>query len=94
MKAESTNKLKVLNDPIYGFILIPNALIFDIIEHPYFQILRRISQMGLSNLVYPGANHTRFHHAIGCLELMQKTIRVLRIKGVEISEEEENGLLF
>lgn len=93
MSEESTNKLKVLNDPIYGFILIPNALVFDIIEHPYFQRLRRISQMGLSNLVYPGANHTRFHHAIGCLELMQKTIRVLRIKGVEISEEEENGLL-
>lgn len=92
LNEESTNKIKVLNDPIYGFILIPNALIFDIIEHPYFQRLRRISQMGLSNLVYPGANHTRFHHAIGCMELMQKTVRVLRVKGIEISDEEADAL--
>lgn len=92
MKKSSTNKLKILNDPIYGFIRIPNSLIFDIIEHPYFQRLRRISQMGLSNLVYPGANHTRFHHAVGCLDLMQKTVRVLKVKGIEISEEEENAL--
>lgn len=88
----ATNKLKILNDPVYGFIRIPNSLIFDIIEHPYFQRLRRISQMGFSNLVYPGANHTRFHHAVGCLDLMQKTVRVLRAKGIDISEEEENGL--
>lgn len=86
------NKLKILNDPIYGFIRIPNSLIFDIIEHPYFQRLRRISQMGFSNLVYPGANHTRFHHAVGCLDLMQKTVRVLRVKEIEISAEEENAL--
>ena len=86
------NKLKILNDPIYGFITIPNELIFDIIEHKYFQRLRRISQMGLSYLVYPGAHHTRFHHALGCLYLMQKAIRVLRLKGVEISEEEEEAL--
>ncbi len=92
LKKGPTNKLKVLNDPIYGFILIPNSLIFDIIEHPYFQRLRRISQMGLSNLVYPGANHTRFHHAIGCLELMQKAVRVLRVKGIQISKKEENAL--
>lgn len=92
MEKASTNKLKILNDPIYGFIRIPNSLIFDIIEHPYFQRLRRISQMGLSNLVYAGANHTRFHHAVGCLDLMQKTVRVLRVKGVEISNEEENAL--
>lgn len=92
MKKNSTNKLKILNDPIYGFIRIPNSLIFDIIEHPYFQRLRRISQMGLSNLVYPGANHTRFHHAVGCMDLMQKTVRVLRVKGIEISDEEENAL--
>ncbi|MBL4605521.1 MAG: HD domain-containing protein, partial [Flavobacteriaceae bacterium] len=92
MEKASTNKLKILNDPIYGFIRIPNSLIFDIIEHPYFQRLRRISQMGSSNLVYPGANHTRFHHAVGCLDLMQKTVRVLRVKGVEISNEEENAL--
>jgi HD superfamily phosphohydrolase len=86
------NKLKIFNDPIYGFISIPNALIYDLIQHPYFQRLRRISQMGLSYLVYPGANHTRFHHALGCLHLMQKAVDVLRFKGVSISEEEENAL--
>ena len=92
LKKKIPNKLKILNDPIYGFIQIPNSLIFDIIEHPYFQRLRRITQMGFSNLVYPGANHTRFHHAIGCMHLMQKSIRVLRFKQVEISKEEENAL--
>lgn len=92
MKNKAPNKLKILNDPIYGFIQIPNSLIFDIIEHPYFQRLRRIAQMGFSNLVYPGANHTRFHHAIGCMHLMQRAVRVLRFKQVEISEEEENAL--
>lgn len=86
------NKLKILNDPIYGFISIHNELIFDLIEHPYFQRLRRISQMGLSYLVYPGAHHTRFHHAIGCLHLMQKAIRVLKFKGINISSEESNAL--
>ena len=84
--------MKILNDPIYGFIRIPNSLIFDIIEHPSFQRLRRVSQMGFSNLVYPGANHTRFHHALGCLHLMQKAINVLRVKGINISKEEENAL--
>ena len=92
MKNIKENKLKILNDPIYGFIQIPNSLIFDIIEHPYFQRLRRIAQMGFSNLVYPGANHTRFHHAIGCMHLMQKAVRVLRFKQVKISEDEENAV--
>ncbi|KAF9657732.1 HD domain-containing protein [Tenacibaculum mesophilum] len=92
MKKSKTNKLKIINDPIYGFISIPNSLIFDIIEHKYFQRLRRVTQMGLSNLVYPGANHTRFHHAIGCMHLMQKAVHVLRMKNVEISEEEANAL--
>jgi uncharacterized protein len=87
------NKLKILNDPIYGFISIPNPFIYDLIQHPYFQRLRRISQMGLSYLVYPGAHHTRFHHALGCIHIMQKAIEVLRFKGVSISEEEENALL-
>lgn len=87
------NKLKIFNDPIYGFITIPNSLIFDLIEHRYFQRLRRITQMGLSYLVYPGAHHTRFHHALGCMHLMQKAVRILRFKGVSISEEEENALL-
>lgn len=93
MTSHSTNKLKILNDPIYGFITIPNALIFDLIEHPYFQRLRRVSQMGLSYLVYPGAHHTRFHHALGCMHLMQKAVQVLRFKGVELSDKEEQGLL-
>lgn len=85
-------KLKLFNDPIYGFITIKNQLIFRIIEHPYFQRLRRISQMGLSYLVYPGAHHTRFHHLIGCTFLMQKAVEILRLKGIEISEREEEAL--
>lgn len=87
------NKLKILNDPIYGFITIPNEFIFDLIEHKYFQRLRRITQMGLSHMVYPGAHHTRFHHAIGCMHLMQQAVRVLRFKGIEISEDEETAVL-
>lgn len=86
------NKLKILNDPIYGFITIPNEDLFTIIEHPYFQRLRRITQMGLSYLVYPGAHHTRFHHALGCLHLMQKAVQVLRSKEVAISLKEEDAL--
>lgn len=86
------NKLKIFNDPIYGFITIPNSIIYDLIEHPYFQRLRRITQMGVSYLVYLGSNHTRFHHALGCLHIMQKAISVLRYKSVSISEEEENAL--
>lgn len=86
-------KLSIFNDPIYGFIRIPSDLIFDLIAHPYFQRLRRISQMGLSYLVYPGAHHTRFHHALGSMYLMQKSIQVLRFKGIEITESEERGLL-
>lgn len=89
----SNNKLKIFNDPIYGFITIPNSLIFDLIQHKYFQRLRRISQMGLSYLVYPGAHHTRFHHALGSMHLMQRAINVLSFKGVTISKDEENGLL-
>ncbi len=86
------NKLKILNDPIYGFITLPNTLLYDLIQHPYFQRLRRISQMGMSYLVYPGAHHTRFHHALGCMHIMQKAIEVLRFKGVLISKDEENAL--
>ncbi len=87
-----TNKLKIINDPIYGFITIPNSLIYDLIQHPYFQRLRRISQMGMSYLVYPGAHHTRFHHALGCIYIMQKAVQTLQFKGVEISKDEENAL--
>lgn len=88
----NTNKLKIFNDPIYGFITIPNSLIYDLIQHSYFQRLRRISQMGLSYLVYPGAHHTRFHHAIGAMHMMQKAVEVLRSKEVQISKEEECAL--
>jgi len=88
-----TNKLKIFNDPIYGFIGTPNELIFKLIEHPYFQRLRRISQMGLSYVVYPGAHHTRFHHALGCFHLMQRAIALLRSKGITLSKAEEEALL-
>ncbi len=88
----TTNKLKVLNDPIYGFVSIPFPIIFDLIQHPYFQRLRRITQMGLSYLVYPGAHHTRFQHAIGAMHLMQKVVNVLKQKGVSINIEEEKAL--
>jgi uncharacterized protein len=86
------NKLKIFNDPIYGFITITNPLVYDLIQHPYFQRLRRISQMGMSYLVYPGAHHTRFHHALGCMHLMQKAVAVLRSKGIDITDDEENAL--
>lgn len=89
----SINKLKIFNDPIYGFITIPSTLIYDLIQHPYFQRLRRISQMGMSYLVYPGAHHTRFHHALGSMHLMQKAIQTLKFKGIEITKAEEEGLL-
>ena len=87
------NKKKILNDPVYGFITIPNDLVFDIIEHPYFQRLRRIKQLGLTDLVYPGAHHTRFHHAIGATYLMQKTLDTLRSKGVMIFDAEYEAAL-
>lgn len=90
---KQTNKLKILNDPIYGFITIPSELIFDLIEHPYFQRLRRVSQLGLTSLVYPGAYHTRFHHALGAMHLMGKAVAILRFKGHRISAEEEEGVL-
>jgi HD superfamily phosphohydrolase len=87
------NKKKIINDPVYGFITIHSGLIFDIIDHPYFQRLRRIKQLGLTELVYPGAHHTRFHHAIGAMHLMTETLENLRTKGVEISDEEYEATL-
>ena len=93
MKPITINKNKILNDPIYGFTTIPNELIFDLIEHPYYQRLRRITQLGLTYLVYPGAYHTRFHHAIGAMHLMQRAIKTLQSKGHEITEEEETAVL-
>lgn len=92
MEYLNVNKLKIFNDPVHGFISIPNELIFDIIQHPYFQRLRRICQTGLTELVYPGARHSRFHHALGSLHLMQKAVETLRLKNVEISCEEENAV--
>lgn len=91
-EANFTNKFKILNDPIYGFISLPSELIFDLIEHPYFQRLRRITQLGLTYLVYPGAYHTRFHHAIGAMHLMQRAVGVLRSKGHDITAEEEEAV--
>jgi HD superfamily phosphohydrolase len=89
----ANNKRKIFNDPVHGFITIPYELIFDIIEHPYFQRIRRIQQLGLSTYVYPGANHTRFHHALGAFHLMRKAITILKVKGHEITDEEELSAL-
>lgn len=87
------NKLKIINDPVHGFIKIPHEILFDVIEHHYFQRLRRISQTGFLNLVFPGATHTRFHHAIGAMHLMFVAMETLKQKGVKISEEEEKSAL-
>ncbi|MDI1354561.1 MAG: HD domain-containing protein [bacterium] len=89
----STNKRKIINDPIYGFVTIPSELVFDLIEHPIFQRLRRIKQLGLTNLVYPGALHTRFHHAVGAMHLMQEAVLTLKQKDVAITDEEEQAVL-
>lgn len=89
----TSNKNKIINDPVYGFITIPNDLIFEIIEHSFFQRLRHIKQLGLTSLIYPGALHTRFHHAIGSMYLMQQALLNLRSKKIEISDEEFEGCL-
>ncbi len=86
------NKKKILNDPVYGFISLPYEITFDLIQHPYFQRLRRIKQLGLTELIYPGAHHSRFHHALGALHLTTLAVNVLRSKGVEITEEESVGV--
>lgn len=85
------NKKKIINDPVYGFITIPSALVYDLISHPYFQRLRYIKQLGMTHLVYPGALHTRFHHALGAMHLMSLALEVLRNKGHEISAAEEEA---
>ena len=87
------NKLKIINDPVHGFIKIPYEIIFDIMEHRCFQRLRRISQTGLLSLIFPGATHTRFHHAIGAMHLMFNALEILKQKGVKISMEEEKGAM-
>jgi uncharacterized protein len=91
LNALETNKYKIINDPIYGFIRLRSDLIFDLIEHPWYQRLRRISQLGLTFLVYPGAYHTRFHHTLGAMHLMYEAIDVLRGKGHDITPEEEEA---
>lgn len=88
-----TNKRKIINDPVYGFISIPGDFVFDLIEHPWFQRLRNIKQLGLTSFVYPGANHSRFQHGLGALHLMNMAIATLRSKGVVISSEEEEATL-
>jgi HD superfamily phosphohydrolase len=88
-----TNKRKIINDPVYGFISIPGDFVFDLIEHPWFQRLRNIKQLGLTSFVYPGANHSRFQHGLGALYLMDLAIKTLRSKGVAISEQEEEATL-
>lgn len=86
------NKKKIVNDPVYGFISIPDDIIYDVIEHPYMQRLRRIMQLGLSHLVYPGAIHTRFHHVLGAMHLMVQAVNTLRRKGHGITPEEERAV--
>jgi HD superfamily phosphohydrolase len=87
----SSFKRKIFNDPIYGFITVPDEFIFELLNHPWFQRLRRIKQLGLTNLVYPGALHTRFHHALGAMHLMTEAIEVLKMKGHTITDEEAQG---
>jgi uncharacterized protein len=91
--SSGVNKRKIINDPVYGFIKIPNERIYDVIGHPFFQRLRRIRQLGLTNYVYPSAMHTRFQHALGCMHLMTQAIEVLRSKGQVITEEEAEGVM-
>lgn len=91
--SQLSNKKKIINDPVYGFISISDELIFDVLEHPYLQRLRRIVQLGLSHLVYPGALHTRFHHVLGAMHLSATAVATLRRKGNEISQDEERAVL-
>jgi len=87
------NKRKNINDPVYGFITIPDDTVFDLIEHPWFQRLRRIKQLGLTYYVYPSATHSRFQHALGSMHLMKQAIQVLRSKGISVTTEEEEGVI-
>ena len=87
------NKRKIINDPVFGFLSIPNDLIYDVLQHPYVQRLNRIRQLGLTYLVYPGAMHSRFGHSLGAMHLMQEAIMSLRLKGVEITPDEETAAM-
>ena len=87
------NKRKIINDPVFGFLSIPNELIYDVLQHPYVQRLNRIRQLGLSYLVYPGAMHSRFGHSLGAMHLMHEAIASLRLKDVNITEQEETAAM-
>lgn len=93
MKSEKLYKAKIINDPVYGFIKIPSSFVYELIEHPIFQRLRRIKQLGLTYYVYPGATHSRFQHAIGAAHLMEQAIQNIRQKGIEITSEEAEAAL-
>lgn len=93
MIRKNVNKQKIINDPVHGFIRIPNDLVFDVLEHPIFQRLRRIKQLGLTYYVYPGATHTRFQHTIGAMHLMSQAIAHLRAKKITISDKEEEAAI-
>jgi HD superfamily phosphohydrolase len=88
-----SSKRRVINDPVFGFINIPNEFIYDIIQHPYLQRLNRIRQLGVTSFVYPGAQHTRFHHSIGAMYLMNEALKSLKEKGHDISDDEYDGAL-
>ncbi|MDG5800457.1 HD domain-containing protein [Marinilabiliaceae bacterium ANBcel2] len=92
MKKSNTNKKKIINDPVHGFITIPGDLLFDLLEHPYIQRLRRIKQLGMTHLVYPGATHSRFQHTIGCMHLISAAINTLQQKGFSITDEESEAV--
>src|SRR3989339_1165972 len=85
------SRFKIINDPVHGFINIPSGTVQEIIEHPYFQRLRDIKQLGFTNLVYPGATHSRLSHALGAMHLMRDAVAVLRSKGIEITQAEEEA---
>lgn len=92
MKENWQNKRKIINDPVYGLINIPSEIVYDIIEHKYFQRLRRIKQLGLTDYVYPGAGHTRFQHTLGAVHLLHQAINVLKSKDIEITQKEEEAV--
>ena len=93
LKARILNKKKIINDPVYGFITIPSDLVYDLIQHPYVQRLRYIKQLGMTHLVYPGALHTRFHHALGAMHLMGLALETIKTKGQAISYQEEEAVI-
>ncbi|SDM24150.1 hypothetical protein SAMN05421813_10870 [Daejeonella rubra] len=92
LKVHILNKKKIINDPVYGFITIPSDLVYDLIQHPYVQRLRYIKQLGMTHLVYPGALHTRFHHALGAMHLMSLALDTIKSKGQAISYQEEEAV--